>query len=242
MVMTAALIVLVILAGSSFSVYAAQSSLPGEPLYSVKSWVEDIRLSLTTSPQEKLDLILYYTNRRTGEISQLATSGKILTDQAYERYQGELDSVLQLAADMNDTQMQDALGQIKKQAERQGMTLEELVSTLPAQAEPAIVHLQERLREQVNLSTFGEQDPKAFRQEIRARHQGHPGISKKTPDSGESYPVATENPVMPQSDSGQDDNGNGKLKSTESPGHGNTGSEGNNSSPGNGKHTPQPTP
>jgi len=43
--LTAALIALVILVGSSLTVYAAQDSLPGETLYLVKSWSEDIRLS-----------------------------------------------------------------------------------------------------------------------------------------------------------------------------------------------------
>src|SRR4030042_3348473 len=73
-IMAAALLALAVLMGSSITVYASQSSLPGEPLYSVKSWSEDVRLSLTTSPQRKLDLILNYTNRRANEISQLASS------------------------------------------------------------------------------------------------------------------------------------------------------------------------
>jgi len=238
--MVATLIVLVILIGSSFTVYAAQSSLPGEPLYTVKAWSEDIRLSMTTTTQGKLDLILTYTSRRADEINQLAEIGKTLPEQTSVRYQGELDSVLLLAAEMNDDQMQNALGKIKRQAEKQGMTLEELITILPPQAEPAIVHLQERLQEQINLSTFGEEDPQAFRLQVRARQHGHPGTSKKTPESSSSTLPTTKGSgtLIP----GNDVNDNGKPKTTQVPGHGNQGSGEGNPSQGNGKHEPKTTP
>lgn len=238
--MVATLIVLVILVGSSFTVYAAQSSLPGETLYTVKAWSEDIRLSMTTTTQAKLDLILTYTNRRADEINRLAVIGKTLPEQTSIRYQGELDSALLLAAEMNDEQMQNALGKIKRQAEKQGMTLEELITNLPAQAEPAIVHLQERLQEQINLSTFGEEDPQAFRLQVRARQHGHSGTFKKTPGSNSSTPTATEasGTLIP----GNDENENGKPKTTQVPGHGNQGTGEGNPSQGNGKHEPKTTP
>lgn len=238
-IIAAVLLALIILVSSSFTVYAAQSSLPGEPLYTVKSWSEDVRLSLTTSPQSKLDLILFYTNRRAGEISELAVSGVALSDKASARYQSELDSALQLAADMDDTHMQLALGQIKKQAENQGMTLEELISSLPEQAAPAIIHLQERLQEQVNLSTFGEHDPQAFRLQIRERQRDHQGKQKNTPDSAEPDVNPTQSSVNPQPTQG--DNGNGKQKPVDAPGHGGEGSGGGNSNSGNGKHNPDPS-
>ncbi len=218
-IVAAILILMVLLAGSSFTVLAAQNSLPGDLLYAVKSWGEDIRLSLTGSKQEKLDLILNYTNRRAGEISQLTAKGGSLPEQVSARYQGELDSALQLAVEMDDTQMQKALGQIKKQAEIQGMTLEELLSMLPSQAEPAIIHLQERLREQINLTTFGEKNPQAFRDEVRQRQHGHPGAGKKTPEAEAGTPLATEDTQNHQPGEKPGNNDNGKQQSTQAPGH-----------------------
>jgi len=240
--MAITILVLGILFGSSFTVYAAQSSLPGETLYAVKSFSEDVRLSLTTSSQDKLNLILDYTNRRADEINQLAARGKALPEQTSKRYQNELESALQLAADMNDEQMQHALGQIKRQAERQGMTLEELITGLPDQAGPAIIHLQQRLQEQLNLTTFGEKDPQGFRLEMRARQHRSSSTSKMTPASGSANPNPTDAPGMPQPTDKQNDNGNGSgnQKPTEAPGHG--GSESGQGNQGNGKHTPEPTP
>jgi hypothetical protein len=70
------LIALVILIGSSLTVYASQGSLPGESLYLIKSWSEDVRLSFATSPQTKLNLTLDFTDRRMDEINSLVESGK----------------------------------------------------------------------------------------------------------------------------------------------------------------------
>ena len=240
--MAITILVLGILLGSSFTVYAAQSSLPGETLYAVKSLSEDVRLSLTSSSQDKLNLILDYTNRRADEINKLAARGEALPEQTSKRYQSELESALQLAANMNDEQMQHALGRIKQQAESQGMTLEELITGLPAQAEPAIIHLQQRLQEQVNLSNLGEKDPQGFRLEMRARQHRPSSTSKVTPASGNANHNPTDASGMPQPTDKQNDNGNGNgnQKPTQATGHG--GQDSGQGNQGNGKHTPEPTP
>ena len=219
--MVVSILVLIFLVGSSITVYAAQSSLPGEPLYTIKSWSEDVRLSMTFSTKAKLNLTLDYTNRRVDEISRMAASGKAMNNQFSERLQNELDNALELATQLDDPQMQNALGNIKKQAENQGMTIEELISKLPSQAEPAIIHLQERLNEQVNLSTIGEKNPQAFRSEVRERLRKGP---KHSPTSGESQssPAGLSNTPMPeQEDDGHGGQGNGHGLST--PGNGNRG-------------------
>jgi hypothetical protein len=106
------LAILIILAVSSITVYAAQSSLPGEPLYTIKSWGEDLRLSMTFSTKAKLNLTLDYTIRRVNEISDILAGGKTLNDQSSDRFKRELDYALLLAAQLDNTQIQNALGQI----------------------------------------------------------------------------------------------------------------------------------
>ena len=225
--LVATILVLIFLVGSSFTVYAAQSSLPGQPLYTIKSWSEDIRLSMTFSTKAKLNLTLDYTNRRVDEISRLVAGGKAINDQTSERFQSELDNALQLATQLNDPQMQNALVQIKGRAESQGMTIEELITKLPPQAEPAIIHLQERLNEQVKLSTIGEKDPKSFRTEIHERLRTQKGPKDlPTSDESQSAPAGSSNTPIPE----QEDNGNGKPGN----GHGRT-------TPENGNHGPKPT-
>jgi hypothetical protein len=216
------LAVLVLLSGSSFTVYAAQSSLPGEPLYAIKSWSEDVRLSMTLSTKAKLNLTLDYTNRRVAEISELLAGGKVLNDQTPDRFQQELDNALQFAAQLDNTQIQNALGQIKSHAENQGMKMEELINTLPSQAKPAMIRLQARLAEQIQLSTFGESNPQAFRMQIRERLQKRLGPNQSPtisqPESTSPYLIVT--PMDGQNGS---DNGNNMNQPTDVPGHGGTG-------------------
>jgi hypothetical protein len=234
----ATMLVLIFLVGSSITVFAAQSSLPGQPLYTIKSWSEDIRLSMTFSTKAKLNLTLDYTNRRLDEISSLITRGKALNDRGSERLQNELDHALELASKLDDPQMRSALGLIKRQAENQGMTIEELISKLPAQAGPAIIHLQERLDEQVELTTIGELDPKAFRLEVRERLRTRQG-PKHSPTSNESQftPAGSVSTPIPQ----QEDNGNGKNHPSEVPGQGGPGNKPGQSTPGNENRKPKPT-
>jgi hypothetical protein len=234
----AVMVVVILLAGSSATVFASQNSLPGDPLYAIKSIGEDLRITMARSPQTKLDLTLTYTNRRISEISSLVSNGEELPTQTYERYQQELEHALDLAVQMNDQQMHAALIQIKNRAENQGMTMEELLASLPEQASPAIIRLQERLQEQVMLSSIGESDPQAFRNEIRERQQIRqsmkhstgsdqpkevPGLNKKTPEPG------------------QDNNGTEMDVPTQMPGHNGQGNDQDQTMPGNGNHGAGPT-
>jgi hypothetical protein len=186
------LLALLILIASSATVYATQNSLPGESLYALKAISEDIRLSLTRSPETKLEMTLKYTNRRLDEITTLISEGKALSQQASERYESELDSALWLAAGMGDEQMQAALGQIKHYAEKQGIIMEELVKDLPEQANPAIIKLQQRIQEQVRVSTIGETDPGTFRNKIHERQREESGPNRHNNPEGSDV-----NPPMP---------------------------------------------
>ena len=239
--LAAVLIVIIVLFGTSLTVYAAQDSLPGESLYSLKVISEDIQLSLTRTPKAKLDITLNHTNRRVEEISNLLAMGKTVSLQSADRFEGELEGALLLAAQLEDKQMQDALLEIKSHAENQGMTLEELINKLPEQAEPALLRLQERLREQISLSSIGEIDPKTFRWEIRERHQNQSwkhkfapmeNDSSSTPASGLSTPLATESDTDHKKDNHQP---------TQAPGHDDSNPGRGNPNPGNGNHDADPT-
>jgi hypothetical protein len=86
-----------------------------------------------------------------GEIENMISSGKNLSNQASDRFNRQMESALFLVTEMDDVQMHAALARIKQQAGKQGMTIEELIDRLPEQAKPAIVHLQQR-QEQVELN------------------------------------------------------------------------------------------
>jgi Domain of unknown function (DUF5667) len=221
----------VLLAGSSFTVFASQGSLPGEVLYPVKSWSEDVRLSLTSSPSDRLVLTLYFTNLRMEEISTLMARGNQVSAQTTDRFQRELEDALQLAAQLDDTQIQYALGEIKSQAEKQGITIQELISKLPPQAEPAVLKLQERLNEQVQLSNIGEANPKNFRAQINERREKLKG-PKHSPDTDQSQSPSDKTTTTAIPSEEGNNHGNKMNQPTEEPGQ--IGS-------GNGNHGPIPS-
>jgi len=249
----AVLIALVIvLASSGITVFAAQDSLPGDRLYPLKTWSENLRYSLTFSTQSRLNLTLDYTNSRVNEISSLVAQGRIVSDQTSDQYQQELNNALELAAQMNDTQLESALQQIMSHAGKQEMIVQRLIGQLPPQAQPAMRLLQERLQAQLQLSALGKADPKTFRMEIQERlqRQNGPGGSpgNQQPGIGPGFPNGTPAPnegdstgdgyksgqstQMPQNDG----DGNKFGQPTEGPGDGGDGNKYGqpNGMPGNG--------
>jgi hypothetical protein len=239
--LVAILIALIVLLGSSLTVYAAQSSLPGEALYPVKSLSENIHLSLTRSPHARLELILKFSQRRVGEISQLLAKGESIPSQVSESFQDELENALQIAMQMDDIQMLKALEKIKGQAESQGRSIDKLFAHLTEQNEPALVRLQERLREQVMLSEFGESDPQNFRNEIRERQHRRDEARKSTPNHFDTVTTPKGSSITPLPSQAGDVREDANSQPTQAPDQDNGAPGQGNPDPGNGNHGPDPS-
>jgi acyl CoA:acetate/3-ketoacid CoA transferase alpha subunit len=237
-------LVLILLTASSFTVFAAQSSLPGQALYPVKSASEDVALTLAFSPSTRLNLTLQFTNRRMNEIQALVAEGKPVPDQTTDLYQQELNSALQLATQMNNQQMQTALSEIKTRAQDQGLSVGQIITHQPHQATPAMVHLQERLQEQVQLSTMGEANPQEFRSQMQQREHLRHG-EKQSSATEEIEATSAAVPILATATpAGGEENAGGAnpiAQPTEMPGNKSNGNKPGQSTSGNGNHGPNPT-
>ncbi len=190
--------VVVLFGGAGATVYAAQGSLPDQPLYQVKTWSEDARLALTGSTQQKLDLNLEFTDRRVVEAVKLQAAGKAVPEGVVTRLQQELEAALQIAAGMNDPQLVQALAQIRQEAESQLQTVASAMGGALKPGDPTMARLQERLQEQVQLAAAGEADPQGFRLEVRNRHrqnQPTPIPQPTQPGSPTHMPINTPAPT-----------------------------------------------
>ena len=193
--------------GAGATVYAAQGSMPDEALYPVKTWSEDLRLSMADSAQEKLSLTLEFTDRRVVEITNLQARPKPVKPVANEvalRLQAELESALQIAAGMEEAELAPALAQIRLQAEAQVQTMAVLQTGAAGQADPALTQLQERLQEQVQMAADGQADPHGFRLLVRDRDRVNrpdptlePTPAVLNPESPNPTPVPTGNRFGP---------------------------------------------
>ena len=185
------LAVVVLFGGTGATVYAAQDSLPDQALYPVKTWSEEVTLSLTGSPQMRLNHALDFSDRRVTEMSGMLAAGKPIPETVENRFQDELTLALELAAGMEDAQAIQQLERIRQRAECQQQTMTMLMSGVPESMKPILLRAQVRLREQIQLAAMGEEDPQGFRMQVQQRFQNQLGGNQPTGTPGQYSPGAT---------------------------------------------------
>ena len=207
--------VIVSFGGAGATVYAAQDSLPDQALYPVKTWSEDAILSLTGSPQNRLDYTLDFSDRRVAEMARLLAAGKAIPEGVETRLQNELDLALELIAGMDDFQAMQLLEQVRERAESQFQRLTMLVSGAPESAEPLLLRTLASLQEQIQLAAMGKTDLQGFRLQIQLRFQNYSGSRESTSGIGnDPQGPGPMNPTKPPAPAGT---GNGPDPSGNQP-------------------------
>jgi len=162
--------------GAGATAYAAQTSQPDELLYPVKILSEDTRLFFSAAPEDKVSLTLEFANRRMAEMTSLSGAGKPIPQPTTARLQQELDTALELAAEMQAGQMLQTLEQIRLQAQSHSQQMSALMGSQANQTNPDLVRLQTRLQEQERLAAAGTADPQSFKLQVQERTgSGQPG-------------------------------------------------------------------
>jgi uncharacterized membrane protein YgcG len=110
-------IIIAILLITSYSlVQAAQPAIPGDRLYPVKTAWEDVQTMWAFSnPNARLGLENEFVDRRVQEAHQLAANSKELPVQFVERWQQQMDHVLEAGASLPDTELKQTLEQTRQQ-------------------------------------------------------------------------------------------------------------------------------
>jgi hypothetical protein len=92
--------------GTGAAVVAAQDSLPGEALYTIKTTSEDIQLKLIPSDAKRLEKALEFVNNRVVEVAIKEGEGKVWTEDALtdltDQLEKNLKDALLAAAAMDD--------------------------------------------------------------------------------------------------------------------------------------------
>ncbi len=132
---------------------AAQSSLPHEALYPVKLLIEEVQLSLASTPDAQIDVQLEQAQQRVREMAQLTDRGVGIPAEVPARLQTRLQAALQIAAQLDDQQLQAALDRIQLRTQDQLREMDQL-------------HLNEAagiLTQVRDMAQLGQRDPQAFR-------------------------------------------------------------------------------
>lgn len=149
-VMASIAIFIAALGGSVASVSAAERSLPGDFLYSLKLATEQARLALTTTKEDKLKLKIEFTGRRGDELKSVAQidapEKPVRVAQAAEILKRDLDTVKQQLEDVKtDSSPQKIVEVAKLVDEATGQIvqrLQESKSDIPAESKGKITEAQ----------------------------------------------------------------------------------------------------
>jgi len=158
-----------IVSGAGATVYAAQGSVPDEPLYQLKMYTEQIQLQLATQENTQLELALKFSKNRLDEVGKMLEEGKQLAAETQTRLEQQIEYSLQLAAGMDSEARQQAFQQIKTSLQQQEQTMAKLQAEHPN--EPLMEQMRLRLREQLQLADMGLSDPEGLLLQIRLQQQ-----------------------------------------------------------------------
>ena len=168
-IMAVIIATVLVFSGAAATAYASQASLPTDALNGVKTFEENIRISLAPLADSKLGLALEFTQRRVDEMVALNRLGMIIPEHVAAQYQEQVEYTLRLAAGLSDDHITPALEQIHTHLQEQLRTLEQLHKANPD--DPALIQARDQLREHIRLAEAGLQNPKQFRLQMRERER-----------------------------------------------------------------------
>lgn len=141
------IVVTVLFGGSAATVLAAQSAIPGDALYGVKTTIEQTRLSLARNAASRADLQLQFAERRLQEIEKLVAEGRYQNIQAatqeFEAHIRNALNEIEQVADGDPNLAASLMARITTQLSRYADSLGSLLNNLP---EPLRTDVQRTIR------------------------------------------------------------------------------------------------
>jgi hypothetical protein len=189
---TILLVISLIFGGGSVTLAAAQSSLPGDALYAVKTWSEEAGAGLAADADGQVEWSLRMAQRRAEEMRRLVEAGKAPPEALQTRLQAHVDRAISLAAGEPDPQAVQALARVRERLRETEHTLAGVDRPAGPEAERLLERAREMLRDRLQLCESGIGDPQKLRDHLRDRDQvrdrdrdpEHPGWGDgKTPQS-----------------------------------------------------------
>lgn len=122
-------------------VSASESSLPGEPLYTVKRLAENVQLALTPA-SERTSLHLEFAEERLEEIEDLGQQGIVRAD-VLDELSRETELAVTGAENLAGDKQVEVLETLERLTERQQVVLDRVEDNAPQPAQAALDHAQD---------------------------------------------------------------------------------------------------
>jgi uncharacterized membrane protein YgcG len=175
-----AMVLLVLSGAATGTAFAADASLPGQPLYPLDLEIEQVQTILATTAEAQANLSLGLSTERADEVRTMVRAGQTPDQAVMERFQNQCEQTLQVAAQLQDQEMVRALTQLRNMAQEQARQMQ---SVGFVQGETVM----DRVREQAQ---DGIDDPVGFRR----RYRGGRGWDEDQPVATDMPPVLTSTP------------------------------------------------
>jgi len=128
--------------GVGITAYAASSSLPGDPLYPLKTTIETARADLTADPATRARLYVYFGGRRLSEIQSLLGEGRYEDiPQAAAEFEKDIQKALSAIESLSQADPTQAVAlnrQIAAVLRSYSYLLTHLLARTPGDIQPAV--------------------------------------------------------------------------------------------------------
>jgi hypothetical protein len=138
-------LILAMVGGST--VYAAQSSLPGDILYPVKTGVENLQLAVTTSAAVKANLHIKLAERRIDEVTQQVKLNRDVTAQSLDDVKQQYDDALKELSNAGNTKASNnTLSHLSVITLNQQVELEHVITNASQNSQPVLQQIIDETR------------------------------------------------------------------------------------------------
>jgi hypothetical protein len=161
------------------TVYASQNSLPNQTLYGIKTFTEDVRLSLTNQTEGKINLLVEFTNRRVEELSGLLNKGEEIPQSTITRLEQQTQNMLSLAADLKGDRAVQSLNQIRSAFQAHEEIVAKLANKEHGNAVEVLSRIQEKLHQKIELAEEGLENPASFQKKMKRPTPSQPSMTPK---------------------------------------------------------------
>jgi hypothetical protein len=130
--------VVIMLSLTSGAIVVSANSLPDEPLYLVKTAVEEAQLRTTLEPAERVRLHLQFAKRRIAEIEAASEVRPAAAAVATERYERELRAAAEVLRESPDLSREPVVKRVEGELRQHEAVLHDVLQRAPAEVRPAV--------------------------------------------------------------------------------------------------------
>ncbi len=193
-----AVLVMTVAFGSIGGVFAAaENSLPGSPIYSIKLAREQLRLALNSDPAREAELYLNNVEERVKEMLQTAARGDVPKEATMNRLQTQMDGAYRNMAQTPDDSLLSLLLQTQEMTQAQEQALIQAQEQVNQQTKDRLQETARLMAQWRKVAEDGLQEPGQFRlryrdgQDSKSPGPGEPGGNQDC--DGDCDPAGNEN-------------------------------------------------